>query len=47
MVHQGIRAYGLVIAGAPVGSVIGGLVNAQAVRRIGVLPALMALTANG
>lgn len=45
--HLGSRGFGLLLAGAAVGSVLGGLVNATIVARIGALPALlMALTAN-
>jgi MFS family permease len=45
--HLGPRGYGLLLAGAAVGSVLGGLVNARIVARIGALPALVvALSAN-
>lgn len=45
--HADARGYGLLLAGAAAGSVLGGLVNARVVARIGVLPALLtALTAN-
>lgn len=36
----GTRGYGLLLAGAAVGSVLGGLVNARVVARVGALPAL-------
>lgn len=39
--HVGVRAYGLLLASAAVGSVLGGLVNARIVHRIGALPALL------
>ena len=45
--HLNARGYGLLLAGAAVGSVLGGLVNARIVARIGSLPALLvALSAN-
>jgi MFS family permease len=45
--HLGSRGFGLLLAGAAVGSVLGGLVNANIVARVGALPALLAaLTAN-
>ena len=45
--HLSSRAFGLLLAGAALGSVLGGLVNAGIVARIGALPALLtALTAN-
>jgi MFS family permease len=45
--HLGTRGYGLLLAGGAVGSVLGGLVSARIVTRIGSLPALLtALTAN-
>lgn len=45
--HVGTRGYGLLLAGAAIGSVLGGLVNARVVARIGALPALLvALVAN-
>lgn len=45
--HLSSRGYGLLLAGAAVGSVLGGLVNARIVARIGALPALLvSLTAN-
>ncbi|MFI5611569.1 MFS transporter [Amycolatopsis sp. NPDC051903] len=45
--HVGGRGYGLLLAGAAVGSVLGGVVNARVVARIGALPALLtALIAN-
>jgi MFS family permease len=45
--HVSDRGYGLLLAGAAVGSVLGGLVNAAIVSRIGELPALLsALGAN-
>jgi MFS family permease len=45
--HVSARGYGVLLGGAAIGSVIGGLVNARIVRRIGALPALLAaLSAN-
>ena len=45
--HVSARGYGLLLAGAALGSVAGGLVNARVVARIGELPALLtALTVN-
>ncbi|HST65517.1 MAG TPA: MFS transporter [Mycobacteriales bacterium] len=45
--HLDARGYGLLLAGGAVGSVVGGLVNARVVARIGALPALVvALAAN-
>lgn len=45
--HLGARGYGLLLAGAAVGSVAGGLVHARIAARIGTLPALVsALAAN-
>jgi MFS family permease len=45
--HLSALGYGLLLAGAAVGSVLGGLVNSRIVARIGTLPALLtALTAN-
>lgn len=45
--HVGGRGYGLLLAGAAVGSVLGAVVNARLVARIGSLPALLAaLSAN-
>jgi MFS family permease len=45
--HLGARDYGLLLAGAAVGSVLGGVVNTRVVARIGALPALLtALTVN-
>lgn len=45
--HLSTRSYGLLLAGAAIGSVLGGLVNARIVVRIGALPALLtALVAN-
>ena len=45
--HLSARGYGLLLAGAAIGSVLGGLVNARIVARIGALPALVtALVAN-
>jgi MFS family permease len=47
VVHLDARGYGLLLAGAALGSVLGGLVNARILARIGTLPALLtALTAN-
>jgi MFS family permease len=40
--HLDTRGYGLLLAGAALGSVLGGLVNARVVARIGSLPALLA-----
>jgi MFS family permease len=39
--HVGVRAYGLLLAASAVGAVLGGLVNARIVARIGSLPALV------
>ncbi|MFG1647492.1 MFS transporter [Amycolatopsis sp. NPDC049252] len=39
--HADARGYGLLLAGAAAGSVLGGLVNARVVARIGPLPALL------
>jgi MFS family permease len=45
--HLSTRGFGLLLAGGALGSVLGGLVNARIVQRIGALPALLtALTAN-
>jgi MFS family permease len=45
--HLSARGYGLLLAGAAVGSLLGGLLNARIVQRIGALPALLtALGAN-
>jgi MFS family permease len=45
--HLSARGYGLLLAGGAIGSVLGGLVNARIVARIGALPALVtALVAN-
>jgi len=45
--HLSARGYGLLLAGGAIGSVLGGLVNARIVARIGALPALLtALVAN-
>jgi MFS family permease len=45
--HLSTRGYGLLLAGGALGSVLGGLVNARIVARIGPLPALLtALVAN-
>ncbi|MFB9924167.1 MFS transporter [Amycolatopsis halotolerans] len=45
--HVSARGYGLLLGGAAVGSVLGGVVNARVVGRIGPLPALLtALVAN-
>lgn len=45
--HVSGRGYGLLLAGAAVGSVLGGVVNARVVAKIGALPALLtALSAN-
>jgi len=45
--HLGARGYGLLLAGAAVGSVLGGLVHARIAARLGALPALVvALSAN-
>lgn len=43
--HVGVRAYGLLLASAAVGSVLGGLVNARIAQRIGPLPALVSALA--
>ncbi|QRP50390.1 MFS transporter [Amycolatopsis sp. FDAARGOS 1241] len=39
--HVGGRGYGLLLAGAAVGSVLGGVVNARVLAKIGALPALL------
>lgn len=39
--HLHVEGYGLLLAGAATGSVLGGLVNARIVARIGALPALL------
>ncbi len=39
--HVSVRGYGLLLAGAAIGSVTGGLVNARIVARTGPLPALL------
>jgi predicted MFS family arabinose efflux permease len=39
--HLNARGYGLLLAGAAIGSLLGGLVNARVVTRIGALPALL------
>jgi hypothetical protein len=45
--HLDARGYGLLLAGAATGSLLGGLVNARVVGRVGALPALLsALAAN-
>jgi MFS family permease len=45
--HLDARGFGVLLAGAAIGSVLGGLVNARVVSRIGALPALLAaLVAN-
>jgi MFS family permease len=45
--HLSTRAYGVLLAGGAIGSVLGGLVSARIVRRIGALPALLtSLVAN-
>ncbi|MDQ2837343.1 MAG: MFS transporter [Actinomycetota bacterium] len=45
--HLSARGYGVLLAGAAIGSVLGGLVNARIVGRIGALPALLvSLAAN-
>ncbi|GLY37591.1 hypothetical protein Amsp01_036150 [Amycolatopsis sp. NBRC 101858] len=41
VVHLDARGYGLLLAGAALGSVLGGLVNARVVARIGSRPALL------
>lgn len=47
VVHLDARGYGLLLAGAALGSVLGGLVNARVVARIGSRPAVLtALVAN-
>lgn len=47
VVHLDARGYGVLLAGAATGSVLGGLVNARIVARIGAFPALVtALAAN-
>jgi len=47
VVHLDARGYGLLLAGAALGSVLGGLVNARVVARIGARPALLtSLAAN-
>jgi MFS family permease len=43
--HVSDRGYGLLLAGAAIGSVLGGVVNAPIVARIGELPALLAVLA--
>lgn len=43
--HLGAHGYGVLLAGAAVGSVLGGLVNARIAARIGALPALLAALA--
>lgn len=43
--HLDARGYGLLLAGAALGSLLGGLVSARVVRRIGALPALLAALA--
>lgn len=43
--HLSARGYGLLLAGAAVGSVLGGLLNTRIVTRIGALPALLAALA--
>jgi MFS family permease len=43
--HLDARGYGVLLAGAAFGSVLGGLVNARVVARFGALPALPALLA--
>lgn len=40
--HLSTRAYGLLLAAAAIGSVLGGLVNARIVKRVGAVPALLA-----
>jgi MFS family permease len=40
--HLSARGYGLLLAAAAIGSVVGGMVNARIVARIGALPALLA-----
>ncbi len=45
VLHLSARGYGLLLAAAAVGSVLGGLVNARIVARIGALPALLAALA--
>jgi MFS family permease len=39
--HLTARGYGLLLAGAAIGSMLGGLVNARVVKQIGALPALI------
>jgi MFS family permease len=39
--HLDARGYGLLLAGAAIGSLLGGLVNARVVAKIGALPALL------
>jgi MFS family permease len=39
--HLSARGYGVLLAGAAIGSVLGGLVNARIIARIGSLPALL------
>ena len=39
--HLGTRAYGLILIGGGLGSIIGGLVNARIAERLGTLPALV------
>ena len=47
VLHVSPRGYGLLLAGAALGSVVGGLVSSRVVGRIGYLPALLtALTVN-
>ncbi|MET9265066.1 MFS transporter [Amycolatopsis sp. NPDC004079] len=47
ILHVGERGYGVLLAGAAVGSVLGGMVNARVVAKIGALQALLtALVAN-
>jgi MFS family permease len=43
--HLDARGYGLLLASAAIGSVLGGIVNARVVNRIGALPALLAALA--
>lgn len=42
VVHVGARGYGVLLAGAAIGAVVGGLVNAAVVRRLGETAALLA-----
>jgi MFS family permease len=45
--HLSTRGYGLLLAGGAIGSVLGGMVNARIIARMGALPALLtALAAN-